>query len=279
MRSPADRVRRVAELAFRAVAMAALAALFWRALSPPAASGIDVSRGSLERDLVRWTVAAPAEAHIELSSAPNPRARDWIRALARSGTLVGWSAVRPIGATAMVAEPAVEPDGGTRVRLAAAAGEAVTIGDAAGLIDTLPRGGATVLELATVAGGVRASGSTYTASTALRDTVALRPVLVLGVAGWEAKFTVAALEERGWRVASRLRVAPGIEVTQGPLGAIDTARYAAVIAFDSSVASSAEAIARYARSGGGVVLAGSTARLASLSSVAAGTVGRRVAGV
>jgi hypothetical protein len=70
-----------------------------------------------------------------------------------------------------------------------------------------------------------------------------------------------------------------VEVTQGPLGVIDTARYSAVVALDSSVASSAIAIARFAREGGGVVLAGAAARGGGMASIAAGGVGRRVAGV
>jgi len=77
-------------------------------------------------------------------------------------------------------------------------------------------------------------------------------------------------------VASRLRVAPNIDVTQGPLGAIDTARYAAVIVLDTGVSSS-NAIARYARTGGGVILGGRAAR--SFAGVSPGRVGARVAGV
>ena len=279
MRLLAERARRIAEMVLRAIALAALAALLWRAVRPPVPSGVDIARGALEPSLARWTVTSPADVHVVLDASPDARSRDWIRALARAGTRTRWSATRAIGASAVVAEPAVEPDGGTRVRVATTAGEPVSIRDAAGLIDSLPRGGAAELELASVSGAVRAKGATFTASTAVRDTIALRPILVLGVAGWESKFTIAALEERGWRVASRLRVAPAVEITQGPLGAIDTARYSAVIALDSSAASSADAITRYVRSGGGVVLAGGTARLAALAPVAPGSVGRRIAGV
>jgi hypothetical protein len=279
MRSLADRARVIAERAARADAFAALAILLWRALRPPPPSGVEVAGASIEGDLGRWTTTAPAEIHVRLDAAPSPLVRDWLRALSRSGTRTHWSAARPLRPAAIVAEPTVEPDGGTRVRLASAVGEPVSIGDAAGLIDSLTTGGNAELELASVEGDLRARGTTYTASTIARDTIALRPVLVLGVASWESKFTIAALEERGWRVASRLRVAPGVEITQGPLGAIDTSRYAAVVALDTSAAPSADAIARYARSGGGVVLAANTARLASLSGIAAGSVGARVAGI
>ena len=155
------------------------------------------------------------------------------------------------------------------------------IGDAAGTIDTLPRGGGAELELGVgCRQRARVGRDVHRSHGDARDSLALKPVLVLGAAGWESKFTIAALEERGWRVASRVRVAPNVDVTQGPLGAIDTARYSAVIALDSTAASSATAIARYAREGGGVdprwqlLLA-----LVACSSIAPGDVGRRIAGV
>src|SRR5215218_3175135 len=279
MPSHAERARRVAELVLRATALAALAVLLWRALRPPTAAGVSVAAGDLTRTLERWTLAGPAELRVVLDKAPDARTRDWIRALAHSGSQAHWAASRPIRGSAVIAEPASEPSGATRVRFAAAGGEPVSIGDAAGTIDTLPGGGAAELELASVAGSVRASGATFTAATAARDSFALRPVLVLGAAGWESKFTIAALEERGWRVASRVRVAPNVEVTQGPLGAVDTARYSAVIALDSTAASSATAIARYAHDGGGVILTGASARIGGVSSIAPGGVGRRIAGV
>ena len=266
-------------MVLRGVALAALAALLWRALRPAPATGTEVSRGSFGVALERWTRTATADMHVVFDAAPDRTTRDWLRALRRSGGSVRWSSPRPISGAAVVAEPAPEPNGATRVRLAAATGDAVSIADAAGLIDTLPRGGGTELELATVAGDVRASGATFAAATAARDSVVLRPILVLGPAGWESKFTMAALEERGWRVASRVRVAPKVEVTQGPLGGIDTSRYSAVIMLDTTAGFLGAEVTRYARSGGGVVLAGSAARIPGLAGIAPGTVGRRLAGV
>ena len=215
--------------------------------------------------------------YVVFDTPPDVRSRHWLRALVRAGTPARWTGA--LTAATVVAEPAVQPNGGMRVRFASASRNPVSIQDAAGLIDSLPDGGATALELGAVSGPVRATSATFAASTSVRDTFALRPVLVLGGAGWESKFTIAALEERGWRVASRLRVAPAIDVTQGPLGAIDTARYSAVIALDSSAAASAAEITRYARQGGGVVLAGSAARFSSFSAVAPGAVGKRIAGI
>jgi hypothetical protein len=278
MLSRAERTRRTVEGTLRAIAVVAIAALLWRALRPVPPDRVEVARGDVQRLLERWTAEAPAEMRVVLDAAPDPRTRDWLRALARAGGRVRWSASRALSATALAAEPAPEPNGSTRIRLASA-GEPVSIGDAAGIIDTLPRGGAAELEVAGVAGDVRATVATATAITRSRDSVILRPVLVVGAAGWESKFTAAALEESGWRVASRARVAPGIEVTQGPLGTVDTARYAAVILLDSVSSALGADVARYVRSGGGVVLAGSAARIASVTGIAAGGVGRRIAGV
>lgn len=263
----------------RGVAFAALSALLVRAIRPPATAPEGAARGDLGPALAAWTSTPPNRARVVLDAAPDPRMRDWMRALARSGTPVQWSMARSIAPSAVVAEPAVDPYGATRIRLASNRSGPVSIIDAAGLIDTLPVGGNVELELGAVSGEVRARGSTFVATTVARDSVTLRPVLVLGIAGWEAKFTIAALEESGWRVAARLRVGPGIEVTQGSLGSVDTAQYSAVVVLDSTGAPLAGAIARYARAGGGVVLAGSAARLASLAPTAAGGVGRRMAGV
>ena len=279
MPSRADRARQLVEHALRGVAFLALAALLWRAVRPQPQADVAVVRGDLEAALVQWTSTPPGEAHVVLDRVPEPNARDWLRAIAKSGTLVRWSVAGPISPSAVVAEPTADPYGATRLRVATNAGEAVALVDAAGLIDTLPNGGGAEFELAAVSGDVRARGATFVASTAARDRMALRPILVLGAAGWEAKFTIAALEEAGWRVAARLRVAPGVEVTQGDLGPIDTARYSAVIALDSSSAATGGALARYARSGGGVVLAGNAGRAASLASIAPGGLGPRLAGV
>jgi hypothetical protein len=101
---------------------------------------------------------------------------------------------------------------------------------------------------------------------------------VLGRAGWEAKFVVAALEEAGWTVDARIPLAPGVVVRQGSAAAPDTAHDAAVVALDSSAltfagpsaSSSGRALAAYVRSGGGLVLAGEAASLPAFSALAAG---------
>jgi hypothetical protein len=74
------------------------------------------------------------------------------------------------------------------------------------------------------------------------------------MAGWESRFVVQALEERGWRVESRIALAPGRFATLGRPFPLDTARQAAVIALDSSAVSFAGEIHRFVESGGGLVV-------------------------
>jgi hypothetical protein len=107
--------------------------------------------------------------------------------------------------------------------------------DEVGVIDTLPQhdAGASVT-LNSMAGRLSARAKSSVASTVVRDSVVLRRILVIGEAGWESKFVVAALEEEGWKVDALIRVAPGVDVTQGS-AAIDTSRYSAVIALDAGV--------------------------------------------
>ncbi|MEO8879875.1 MAG: hypothetical protein ABI446_05715, partial [Gemmatimonadaceae bacterium] len=108
------------------------------------------------------------------------------------------------------------------------------------------------------------------------DSLLPRQAIVLGRAGWEGKFITAALEERGWKVSSRLRVGPNVFVTQGTPLALDTAHASVVIALDSSAAAYASAIASFERNGGGVVLAGDAPLAAGLRALATGKAGTRV---
>jgi hypothetical protein len=98
-------------------------------------------------------------------------------------------------------------------------------------------------------------------------------VLVIGSAGWESKFVVAALEESGWKVDEFIRVAPGVEVTQGSIASIDTARYSAVVALDNSVAPYADRLVAFVRTGGGVVLGPGAAAVAAIAPLRSGGVG------
>jgi hypothetical protein len=84
-------------------------------------------------------------------------------------------------------------------------------------------------------------------------------VAVLGRAGWEAKFVIAALEEEGWGVDARLTLGRDREVVQGnPRPRLE--RHAAVIVLDTAIGGLAADLAHYVRDGGGLVLAGVGAR-------------------
>jgi len=112
------------------------------------------------------------------------------------------------------------------------------------------------------------------ASTSGADSVALHRVLVIADAGWESKFAVAALEEESWKVDASIRVAPGVNVTQGSVGTIDTSRYSAVVALDGASSAYANRIVAFAQMGGGVVLGPQAASLDAMVSLRAGAVVR-----
>jgi len=151
----------------------------------------------------------------------------------------------------------------------------IVFADAAGPLDSLhvaDLGGTLVTPAA--AGTITAAlrGGADSLRIAPPEAAALHPVLVVGQAGWEGKFAAAALAERGWNVVTEFTVAPKIEITSGaPGAALDTARLSAVVVLDSLAASRlGGALVRYARSGGGVVLAGDAARAPSVASIAPG---------
>jgi hypothetical protein len=173
------------------------------------------------------------------------------------------------------AEPIAAPTGGSRILVAAPSGSSVVMSDEVGLIDTVKAQTAgAALVLNTVAGGLTANVKGSVASAAQRDSLLLRKILVIGNAGWESKFVVAALEEEGWRVDAFIRVAPGVDVTQGSAAVIDTSRYSAVVALDNASAPYAAKIIEFARTGGGVVLAPQAAALEALAPIRVGAAGR-----
>ena len=272
MRSVADPWRGIAEWAAQGAAIVLLAwalllALRTRSEVPrPATAPVDTAR------LAAWSLAErPASLHAIFDVQPSRLERDWLEAFRRSGIEVSWSGDLPPLAASV--EPIASPARSERVRVAAPTGRMVTVSDAAGVLDTArAAGGGIALTARTLTGLVRGEAGSGTASAAVAHRVQIRPVLVLGRASWESKFIVAALEEEGWTVVARLSVAPGAMVHQGNVGAIDTARLAAVIALDASAADdgAGQAIARYARAGGGVVLAGDAPMAAPLRSIAPG---------
>lgn len=256
MRSPAERIRRTAEGVLRGIVIALLAGwLVWSIRARTHGAVEHVTSQELREALERWTTRQqPARVLVDLAHPPAGAERDWLAALSAAGTTVQWSgnALLP---TAIDIEPRVDPEGGATVTVAAPESASVVLRDARGVIDSA----------AADAYGMRASiarpGRTIDAGVgpvvaraALRDSLTLKRLLVIGAPDWETKFTIAALEERGWDVDAHIRIAPRTLARQGRIESIDTARYAAVLAIDTTAARFSSAIKRYVRSGGGLVL-------------------------
>ena len=276
---PGSRTRRTAERVLRAAAALALALALWQAMRPSAPAGTEAATArDLAAALVRWTFTAPDTAVATFAGAPAPLVRDWLVALRRAGTVVHWNG-RGLSPVAAAVERVPEPGGSIRVVVAAPSGTTTVLADAAGALGSVVTGrwGGSVSGIQ-ASGVVTAIKDGSVASVSLPPALVLRRVLVLGAAGWESKFVVAALEERGWTVDARLQVAPGVTVTQGPSPDLDTARYAAVIALDTTAAGWAARISRYVLSGGGAVLAGDASGLRGLAALAPGAMGARVNG-
>lgn len=266
-------MRRHAEWLARGIVLVVLAVLLARALRPAAVRSDRefASSASLAAALVRWsTAASPDSIRVAFDSLPSAAQRGWLGAIARAGTRVRWSttAVAPL---AVAVTPLADPRGGSDVAAAVPRGALLRLGDEAGLLDSA-RAEASYIgwSIPTLVGAARVSLEGGSAGAAVRDSLLLRRLLVLANAGWESKFVVNALEERGWRVDALLRVAPSVNVLQGSPTTPDTARYAAVILLDSAFAEMAEPIARYVRSGGGLVLAGPAPAAAALAQLRAG---------
>ena len=262
MRSLADAgrmtLRVVFERASRAVALASLLWLIVQSFRTGTASASSESGAdSLATALARWSGAdAPRRAHVPIDGDVPPVARDWLAAIAGAGTRITWEQGNAVPVAA-VAEPAADPAGATSVRVAAPQGTQIVLMDAFGTLDSVRAGLAGARLIARSApSDIRVRAGTLIARAPVRDTLRLGRLLLLGRAGWESKFVAAALEERGWTIDADFALSPKGDIVQLPGrgdAQLDTARYAAVIALDSSALASADRIARYVRSGGGLV--------------------------
>ena len=263
------------EQLLRALVIGILTVMLWQSLGDQSGSGGQTVSARGVAALAKWSqlAKAPARIQVRLDSVPLPLERAWLGALAGAGSDVIWSGDLP--SLMIDAQPVVSPTGGTRVVIAAPSGSFVVTSDDVGVIDTVRAvGGGASLTLASVPDRLTARMKGSVASTSPGDSVVLHKVLVIGNAGWESKFVVAALEEEGWKVDAFIRVAPGVQVTQGSAASIDTSRYSAVVALDGTAAPYANRIIEFARSGGGVVLTPEAASLDAIASLRAGAVGR-----
>jgi hypothetical protein len=268
-------VRSGIENVLRSVSLLILAWMLWISLDRGRAETVGRAKSAnLDAALSDWSRSGVAHDRIsvELDSTPRPAQRDWLRALRGAGSTVTWSG--DLDPVAISSKSIASPRGGIAV-LAAAQGQSVRIADEVGALDTAEtRSGGAAFEIPSAIGFIEARGAGSIARGPLPDSVRLRRILVLGSAGWESKFIVAALEESGWTVDASMYVAPGVSVTQGSTSPIDTSRYSAVVAVDGAAASRSGEIARYVASGGGLIIAGAAASIDGLSMLRPGSPGR-----
>jgi len=257
MRSPDS--RRVAfETSLRLLSVAAMATLavqFWFG-SSTVQPEVVAATPMLDSALAAWSQEAPRRATIRASVTPDATQRDWLLALRRTGSHLSWIAEDTLG-SALVVEPAPLGEGPSRLALLGIPGRVVMLSDRLGRADSIRVGrtGAAWVSLRPL-GTIRASLGGSSPVTAERDSLVAKPLLLVGVAGWESKFVAAALEEDGWSVSTRMTVAPGAVVRQGSAAPIDTASYSALIVIDSVSPLDARVVTRFVNEGGGLVASG-----------------------
>ncbi len=273
--------RRVVERALRAVGLASLAVMAvqaWRAGGASAPVRV-VNASALDGALA--TLPATGDTLVvRTDTALDGVTTAWLAARRDAGSPVRWTAPRAMTPLAMAIEPSLDPGGGVRALVAAPAASAVRLADSVGAVDSGRVAVSGVgFAIATPVGAAvaRVDGQSVRARAAAAS--APKTVIVLARAGWEGKFVVAALEERGWAVDARLVVRPDTAVVQGAPARFDTARVAAVVALDASAAPVADAIGTFVRSGGGLVLGPEAAEQAGFAELRAGTPGARRAPV
>lgn len=275
MRLRGNPMRLWAERALRGAAFALLAWAMWRvAAANSVGRAVSLDGATVDASWPRLLSSSHDAAHLTIAHGlPADSTRDVLAAFAHAGVRMTWSGPS-VSAVALSVERVREPDQSLLMRVAGPG--RVVVRDAASMLDsaTDASGGITVVS-AGPQGMLRAVGSSATASVPQPAAMRLRTILVLGRASWETKFTVAALEEQGWTVESRVPVAPGAAVTTGARQPLDTAHYAAVVAIDSAAAELAAAIVPFVRSGGGLVLLADAARLSAFTAVTPANVGAR----
>ncbi len=284
MPSPAEgrRLRLTAERTARLIALAALALLLMVELR--GTEQLDQVRTGVEDLRLALRAATLDESRhragvvLRADGVPAPGERDWLAALSAAGVPVSWTmeAIDPI---VIAADPIADPRGGVDVRIWRGGAHAAVVADGAGELARLePSAGAAGVLARAVVRDVEVRVQGQRAWTAKPDSLHLREILVLGRAGWEARFALRTLEELGWSVHARLAVAPGVVVTQGQPAAPDTGRYAAVVVLDTTATRDAAALQRYVRAGGGVLLVGEGTRIDALAAFAPGSSGGREGG-
>ena len=280
----------VAERALRAASFALMAFALWRMTAGAVAGGtVNVRASSLSREFPSIEAARTAVLHVVVDAMPAPADRDALAAVAHAGTHVTWSVP---GATRSSPWPALPPlavvasrvrEPGDPVRFTVASNADVTLADSLASLESLRAASAirgVSIDIRALSGALDARSGAVRAPVGVPAATTLHPVLVVGRAGWEAKFAVAALEEQGWRVEARLFVAPGADVTQGTAAVLDTSHFSAIVAVDTMLGPAGASIARFVRAGGGLVLLAGAANAPAVRAIAPARAGiRKLAGM
>jgi hypothetical protein len=256
------------ERILRAIAALALTGWVLNALRP-APSRVAITDGAqLAGALERWTRAdLTPTLHVRLDTIPDAAHLAWLAALRDAGASVSWSASSiPVSAVAAYRSP--EPSGDVIVLSTVLDDGAPVLSDDLGPIDTLTGAGLTnASHIPDAEGDLVLTARGQAARARVGAATQHRRVLVIASPGWESKFVIAALEERGWLVDSRLQISPEHVVARGSRAPLDTSRWSAVVLLDSAAAETTPGAERFAREGGGVVLAGDASRARSVNAL------------
>ena len=254
MPSPVS-ARRIGEWALRVISLALLVVIVMRAWEPSSRSlrVESVQQGSIAASLPRWSVSAPEQVHLVLDSVVPRDEREWLAAIERAGTNVTWNSatIAPLAVTlSQIADPAAAYE----LSASAPRDSLVVVRDAIGVLDSVKAGDNGIrIEVPGASRRAEVSVGASRARASVPDTTILKRLLVEGAASWETKFTIAALTERGWKVDAITHVAPNVDVREGNPVLPDTARYAAIIAVDSSATLVRRGASSFVRSGGGLI--------------------------
>jgi hypothetical protein len=202
--------------------------------------------------------------------------RDWLAAVRRAGTEVSWSGT--LHELAVEAVATAEPQHSYVMRAAGVPGAALAFRDRdreLAEVTAVDRGAS--IRTSMLLGPVSVRSAGVTALAAAPGAPRVGRVAVVGPAGWETKFVIAALEERGWGVDSRVGVAPGVGVGLLSPGALDTSRYSAAVIVDDVPAGLIPDITRFLNAGGGLVVTGLAVRDGSLTPLLPARPGRAFA--
>ena len=289
-------MRRTLELLLRAVAVLMLAVLLWRHLpravpGEPGEAPVALSIANLPADtsgaatadaLLRVVLRDPERdvaprVHLPIPALPGPASRATLAAAVAGGMMLSWTDSSHAAGLALGASSV--PGAGNELLVSASgAPGAVVMRDDGGVLDSLPVSASNAsLLVRRGASWLEAVQRGSAARVAVPAPLLQKRVLLYGRPGWETKFTIAALEEAGWKTDATLAVSPTASVTVGAPAGLDTGRYAAAIVIDSGLARAAT-LSRFLSQGGGVILSGAALTDRGLAGIApARTVGSRPA--